>query len=73
MDLFGFKKRRKQRHENILKMIPTATNEFLKTGHDALQMDQSCGMSNEYTGIESRAIYDELDKRGLVDELGYIK
>jgi len=54
-------------------MIPTATNEFLKTGHDALQMDQSCGMSNEYTGIESRAIYDELDKRGLVDELGYIK
>jgi hypothetical protein len=73
MDLFGFKARRKQRHENMMESIPNETDDFLKTGYYALAMDLSFGDRGEYSRIEQIAIYDELDKRGLVDELGFVR
>lgn len=69
MDLFGFKKRRKQRHEDFMACIPHQTDDFLVTAWCDFDMREMEGTEDEYVRAERRAVEDELDKRGYVDEV----
>jgi len=71
MDIFGFKKRRKQRHEEFINTLSNQSDEYLIDAWMCLDSD-SKESSDEYTRPELRAVEKELDKRGYVDDMGYV-
>jgi len=72
MDLFGFKKKRKARHDNFIKTIAEQSDIYLFDAYCALDMDNICGTSNQYNNIELRLVEDELDNRGYVNDHGNV-
>lgn len=71
MDLFGFKRRRKEKHEEFMKILSSQSDEYLIDAWMCLDSDKMED-SDEYTRPELRAVEKELDKRGYVDDMGYV-
>lgn len=71
-DLFGFKRRRKERYEEFIKNLSKQSDEYLFSGLSCLDMQYMEGIEDEYTITKLNAIEVELTKRGYVDDMGHI-
>lgn len=72
MDLFGLKKKRKQKHLDFVNGLKDKDDQYLYDAYCALDMDVICGNTNKYTKKEISAVVDELEQRGFVNELGQV-
>lgn len=69
MDLFGFKKIKKKKHDDFIASLPQRSEDFLLIKLSALRMKDK---SNEHTREKLKAIREELDKRGQIGQLGFV-
>lgn len=72
MDIFGFKKRRKDRHYDFMNLLKSRSNRYLIDAHTALDMALICRHGDSYTLAELRAVEEELRERRYVNKYGQV-